>query len=84
MSPVGSIFVPFPPKTGTNLLHPRPPQSLNGSVANDKGWLLRHLDIEHTFIQARLGEAVYTRLPAGCRDMSGEAVLRQRAVYGLR
>ena len=29
---VGAIFVPFPPKTGTNLLHPRlPPQSLNGS-----------------------------------------------------
>ena len=25
MSPVGAIFVPFPPKTGTNLLHPRPP-----------------------------------------------------------
>ena len=24
------------------------------------------------------------RLPAGCRDMSGEAVLLQRAVYGLR
>ena len=32
MSPVGAIVVPFPPKTGTNLLHPRPPpQSLNGS-----------------------------------------------------
>ena len=28
-SPVGAIFVPFPPKTGTNLGHPRPPQSLN-------------------------------------------------------
>ena len=31
MSPGGAIFVPFPPKTGTNLLHPRSPQSLNGS-----------------------------------------------------
>ena len=33
MSPVvGAIFVPFPLKTGTILLHPRPPpQSLNGS-----------------------------------------------------
>ena len=29
MSPVGAIFVPFPPKTGTNMLHPLPPQSLN-------------------------------------------------------
>ena len=25
MSPVETIFVPFPPNTGTNLLHPRPP-----------------------------------------------------------
>ena len=25
MFPVGAIFVPFPPKTGTNMLHPRPP-----------------------------------------------------------
>ena len=24
MSPVGAIFVPFPTKTGTNLLHPLP------------------------------------------------------------
>ena len=29
MSPVGAIFVPFPPKTGANMLHPLPPQSLN-------------------------------------------------------
>ena len=25
MSPVGAIFVSFPPKTGTNMLHPRSP-----------------------------------------------------------
>ena len=31
-----------------------------------------------------LDEAVYTRLSAGCEDMSGEVVLLQRAVYGLR
>ena len=29
MSPVGAIFVLFPPQTGTNMLHPLPPQSLN-------------------------------------------------------
>ena len=32
MSPVGAISVPFPPETGTNLFHPRPYQSLNGSA----------------------------------------------------
>ena len=25
MSPVGPIFVPFPPKAGKKMLHPRPP-----------------------------------------------------------
>ena len=33
MSPGGAIFVPSSPKTGTNLRHPRPPQSLNDSQA---------------------------------------------------
>ena len=28
-----AIFVPSPPKTGTNLRQPRPPQSLNDSEA---------------------------------------------------
>ena len=31
MSPVEAIFVPSPLKGGTNVLHPRPPRSLNGS-----------------------------------------------------
>ena len=31
MSPGEAIFVPSPPKTGTSLRHPPPPQSLNGS-----------------------------------------------------
>ena len=54
------------------------------AVANEKGCLLRHLDVTQVFIQAHLDEAVYMRLPAGCGDMSGEVVLLQRAVYGLR
>ena len=46
--------------------------------------MLRHLDVKQAFIQAHLDEAVYMRHPAGCGDMSGEVVLLQRAVYGLR
>ena len=34
MFPVGAIFVPFPLKTGTNMLHPLPPQSLNLSFGD--------------------------------------------------
>ena len=54
------------------------------AVANERGLLLRHLDINQAFIQAYLDDVVYIRLPAGCGDMSGEVVLLQRAVYGLR
>ena len=54
------------------------------AVAIEKGWLLRHLDVKQASIQANLDEAVYTRLPTGCGHMSGEVVLLQRAVYGLR
>ena len=32
MSPIEAIFVPFPPTTGKNMLHPLPPQSLNLST----------------------------------------------------
>ena len=54
------------------------------AVANEKGWLLRHLDVKQASIQANLDGAVYMRLPTGCGHMSGEVVLLQRAVYGLR
>ena len=54
------------------------------AVANEKGWLLRHLDVNQVFIQVHLDEAVYMRLLADCTDMSGGVVLLQRAVYGLR
>ena len=54
------------------------------AVANEKDWLLWHLDIKQAFIQAHFDEAVYMRLPADCGHMSGEVVLLQSAVYGLR
>ena len=45
---------------------------------------LRHLDVKRAFIQANMDEAVCMRFPGGYGDMSGEVVLLQRAVYGLR
>ena len=41
MSPAGAIFVPFPPKTGTNMLHPRPPPLIVGLVIIWKRAFLR-------------------------------------------
>ena len=44
MSPVGAVFVPFPPKTGIKLLHPPPPpQSLNGSELVSDAMRVKHL-----------------------------------------
>ena len=54
------------------------------AVANEKDWLLRHLDAKQAFIQAHLDGAVYMRLPTGCGGMSGEVVLLQLAMYGLQ
>ena len=45
------------------------------ALANEKGWLLWHLDVNQAFIRAHLDKAEYMRLPAGCGDMSGEVVL---------
>ena len=54
------------------------------AVANEKGWLMWHLDVKQAFIQAYLDEAVCIRLPAGCGDVNGEVVLLHRAVNELR
>ena len=40
MSPGGAIFVPSPPETGTNLRHPRHPQSLNDSLYNARARII--------------------------------------------
>ena len=37
------------------------------AVANEKGWLLRHLDIKQAFIQAHLDEAVLHEAPRRLR-----------------
>ena len=54
------------------------------AIANEKYWLLRHLDIMQASIQAHLDNAVYIILPADCGDMSGEVNLLEHALYGLR
>ena len=47
MSPVGAIFVPFPPKTGTNMLHPRPrPQSLNWSGSKGSRYYYYYIKLQ--------------------------------------
>ena len=57
MSPGGAIFVPSPPKTGTNLRHPRPPLSLNDScsflcVSGHRGTIAKSMHEEHLCVVA--------------------------------
>ena len=58
MSPVGAIFVPFPTKTGTNLVHPLP-SPLVELVENPKGsHRIKHIDVRFHFLRGlvRLGQ----------------------------
>ena len=63
MSPVGTIFVPFPPKTGSNGLHPRPPQSLNGSHHNPV-WTRRKISAYSVSVALRASIALGSPLEA--------------------
>ena len=49
MSPVGAIFIPSPPNTGTNLLHPLSPPIV-GRVTQQKDLLVR---IENDYMNVR-------------------------------
>ena len=51
----GILLVSYPPKTGTNLLHPRPPQSLNDSgVQGIQGVCINYTSRESVFPLLRL------------------------------
>lgn len=44
-------------------------------VMVEQNWKLRHLDVKQAFVQADLDYPVYTRLPEGCGEMSGEFLM---------
>ena len=44
-------FAPTTPSTAS--------VKISVAVANEKGWLLRHLDVKQAFIQAHVDEAIY-------------------------
>ena len=66
MSPVGAIFVPFPPQTGTNMLHPLPPPIVELVIKNRK--ITRRIHMSRRYASQRhaggLGPSrVRTRIP---------------------
>ena len=63
MYPVGAIFVPFPLKTGTHLLHPLPP-----SIVERIMYCILYYSIDYCFASARaryLGDGRQTKIVPG-------------------
>ena len=57
---------------------------LLGAIACELCVDLCHFDAEKAFVQSRLGEDVFMRLPPGCGEMSGKIVRLYRSLYGLK
>ena len=68
-------FLPCPPVASIRLL---------ATIACEFGWDLCHFDAEQAFVQSKLDEVVFIRLPPGCDELSGKVVKLGRSLYGLR
>ena len=43
-----------------------------------------HFDVVQTFVQSKLDEDVFVRLPRGCGRLSGTIVRLNKTLYGLK
>ena len=43
-----------------------------------------HFDVEQAFVQSKLDEDVFLRLPQGCSSLSGKIVRLNKSLYGLK
>ena len=43
-----------------------------------------HFDVEQAFVQSKLDEDVFLRLPKGCGRLSGKTVRLNKSLYGLK
>ena len=68
-------FSPCPSVVSTRLL---------AAITCEFGWDLCNFDAEQAFVQSKLDDVVFIRLPPGCGDLSGEVVKLGRSLYGLR
>ena len=57
---------------------------LLAAIACEFGWDLCHFDAEQAFVQSKLDELLFIRLPPGCSEISGKVVKLRRSLYGLR
>ena len=54
------------------------------AIACELGLDLCHFDAEQAFVQSKLDEDVYLRMPQGCGALSGKVVKLGRSLYGLK
>ena len=54
------------------------------AIACEFGWDLCHFDAKQAFVQSKLDELVFIRLPPGCGEISGKVVKLGRSLYDLR
>ena len=54
------------------------------AIACKLGLDLCHFDAEKAFVQSKLDEDVYLRMPQGCGALSGKVVKLGRSLYGLK
>lgn len=57
-------FSPCPSVTSVRLL---------AAIACSLGWELWHFDVQQAFVQSKLEEEVFVRLPKGCGSLSGKS-----------
>ena len=54
------------------------------AIACELGLDLCHFDAKQAFVQSKLDEDVYLRMPQGCGALSGKVVKLGRSLYGLK
>ena len=57
---------------------------LLAAIACEFGWDSCHFDAEQAFVQSKLDELVFIRLPPACGEISGKVVKLGRSLNGLR
>ena len=57
---------------------------LLGALACELDLDVCHFDVEQAFVQSKLDEDVFLRLPRGCGRLSGKVVRLNKSLYGLK
>ena len=57
---------------------------LNSAITCELDLCVFHFDVEQAFVQSKLDEDVFLRLPKRCDSLSGIIVRLNKSLYGLK